>query len=68
MLPWLSRLKPSSRSRSARAARLDPALDEQADVLRAGAAERRLGDHLAVDDRPVVVRAVAVVVDAGGRR
>ena len=34
-------------------------------VLRAGAAERRLADDRAVDDRPVVVRAVAVVVDAG---
>ena len=46
---------------------LDAALDEQRDVLRAGAAERRLADHRAVDDRPIVVRAVAVVVDAGGR-
>ena len=38
------------------------------DVLRAGAAERRLADDRAVDDRPIVVRAVAVVVDAGRRR
>src|ERR687889_780897 len=40
-------------------------LDEDGNVLRRGAAEGRLGDDLAVDDGPVVVRAVAVVVYAG---
>src|SRR5436190_4445888 len=42
------------------AARLDPPFEEQADVLRAGAAEGRLGQHRAVDHRTVVVGPVAV--------
>ena len=42
-------------------------LHEHRHVLRAGAAERRLADHGAVDHRSVVVGAVAVVVDAGRR-
>ena len=44
----------------------DRTLDQGGDVGRRAAPERRLADHVFVDDGAVVVRAVAVVVDAGG--
>ena len=51
------------RRRSAWRAGLQTALDEEPDVLRAGAAECRFPNHLAVHNGPVVVGAIAVVVD-----
>ena len=65
MLAWLSRLNASILRKIDRPG-LDAALEEESHVLCRSAAKRRLRNHFAVDHRPVVVRAVAVVVDAGG--
>src|SRR5205085_9375076 len=43
----------------------DAILDEDGNVLSPRASERGLTDDLSVDDRAVVVRAVAVIVNAG---
>lgn len=46
---------------------LDSILDEDGYIGSWGAAKRRLADDVAVDYRPVVVRAVTIVIDAGRR-
>src|SRR5262244_861841 len=43
---------------------LDPALYEHTYILCCSAAECRLRNHLAVHYRPVIIRAVSIVIDA----
>ena len=62
MIEEIETLHPEHDRRAFR--RLDTALDEDPDVGGRRAAEGRLADDLAVDHGAIVVRAVAVVVDA----